>query len=154
MIEEYKFWREYYNNRWGHRIYEVSNFGNVKCNGKIFEPKIRNNGYKMIGRYFIHRVVGELFIDNPENKPEIDHIDTNKLNNRVDNLRWVTPKENRNNPISKQHMSENHRDISGTNNPNYGGLSEEHKRKCSESHKGKTPWNKGKKYSIIKNNNN
>lgn len=37
---------------------------------------------------------------------EIDHIDTNRLNNHPSNLRWVTPKENSNNPLTKQHMSE------------------------------------------------
>ena len=46
-----------------------------------------------------------MFIPNPDNKPEIDHIDTNKLNNRVDNLRWVTRKENLNNEITLKHYS-------------------------------------------------
>ena len=46
----------------------------------------------------IHRLVAELFIPNPENKTEVDHIDGNKLNNDVSNLRWVSRKENMNNP--------------------------------------------------------
>lgn len=42
----------------------------------------------------IHRVVAEAFIPNPDNKPEVDHIDGNKHNNNADNLRWVTRSEN------------------------------------------------------------
>ena len=48
----------------------------------------------------IHRIVADAFIPNPENKPCVDHIDTNRTNNNVDNLRWVTYKENANNPLS------------------------------------------------------
>lgn len=79
-------------------LYEVSNFGRVKRNGILFTPKIHR--YYYIGSYSLHRMVAELFIPNPENKSQVDHIDGNKLNNRVDNLRWTTPRENCNNPIT------------------------------------------------------
>lgn len=42
----------------------------------------------------IHRLVAIAYIDNPDNKPEVNHLDSNKANNHKDNLQWVTHKEN------------------------------------------------------------
>ena len=108
MEEEWKFWKETkYSNRYCEaRIYEVSNKGRVKINGVITEPYTDQGGYKRIGGFYVHRAVAELFIPNPENKPFVDHIDTNPSNNMFWNLRWVTYKENNNNLLTRQHMSD------------------------------------------------
>lgn len=115
------------------RIWEVSNLGRVKCNGKIVEPYM-HGGYLQISTFGIHRAVAELFIPNPDNKPQIDHIDGNTKNNKVSNLRWVTPKENSNNPVRKKRLSAS---LKGKIR------SEEHKKNLSKSLKGRTAWNKG-----------
>ena len=104
-------------------FYEISNLGRVKSLERTY--KTRNNktwhvserflkitpfnGYPAVvlsknsvcRRYTIHRLIAEAFIPNPENKPFIDHINTNTMDYRLSNLRWVTAKENSNNPITR-----------------------------------------------------
>lgn len=82
--------------------YEVSSFGRIKNTKRGTIRKLNNNskkGYYLINlpnkTYAVHRLVAMVFIENLENKSQVNHIDGNKLNNNVNNLEWVTDKENR-----------------------------------------------------------
>ena len=134
MKEEWKIYKETKNSRWGSRVYEISNLGRVKLNGEIVQPHM-NCGYLGIANFGIHRAVAELFVPNPENKPFVDHINTDRLDNRAENLRWVTSKENSNNPLTRKHNSEAQKGKPSNSKGKH--LSKETKRKMSEAHKGK-----------------
>lgn len=83
-------------------IVEVSRNGEVfvKETGKILTPKNNGNGYLRIyipnikKRFLLHRLVATAYIPNPDNKPQVNHIDGNKHNNSVSNLEWCTGPEN------------------------------------------------------------
>jgi hypothetical protein len=89
--------------------YQISNYGKVKSlkRGRkkktIFKkPTIKQNGYYILALYknnnqkifYLHRLIGIMFIPNPENKKWMNHKDGNKLNNSIANLEWCSPSEN------------------------------------------------------------
>jgi hypothetical protein len=68
---------------------------------KYLTPSLTHYGYETFTmnkiHYYVHKLLGQAFIPNPDNKPFIDHIDRNKSNNDMSNLRWATKSENNRN---------------------------------------------------------
>lgn len=85
-------------------LYEVSNLGRVRRNGKILKPTKGRDGYLRVDLRkngtrrdsLVHRLVAQTFIPNPSNFPCINHKDEDKTNNCLDNLEWCDHKYNNN----------------------------------------------------------
>lgn len=93
-------------------LYQISNFGRVKsfrkstkysCQSEfILKPSVANTGYAQVclyangtrKKFLVHRLVAGAFIPNPDNLPQINHKDENRLNNHISNLEWCTPEYN------------------------------------------------------------
>lgn len=124
--------------------YSVSDTGEVRNDKTSKKLRLINrNGYKAVHLYnnglrvtkSVHRLVAEAFIPNPDNKPQVNHIDGNKQNNNVNNLEWVTVQENNLHAYRVLNSSEARNKISLSKVGKK--RSEDTKRKISETKKGK-----------------
>lgn len=114
--------KEWKNIKGYEKSYKVSNYGEVKSKRRVvyamidgemqpsyvtkevlMNPFDNGNGYLVVSlndergnrkNFYVHRLVADAFIPNPENLPQVDHIDYDRKNNKVTNLRWVTVSEN------------------------------------------------------------
>ena len=96
-IDSIEGFEEYHN-------YEVSNHGRFRncTTGKILKPRVLKSGYLLVGLrlngvskdFYLHRLVALAFIPNPNNLADVDHINSDKTNNAIDNLQWLSHENN------------------------------------------------------------
>ena len=109
-VQQAEVWKQYLDTQ-----YEVSNLGNVRNKNTkvVLSQEDTGNGYLCVGLQMdkgvykktrVHRMVAMAFLEfqRTEERNEVDHINGNKSDNSVDNLRWCTHKENMNNPVTRR----------------------------------------------------
>ena len=109
-VQQTEVWKQYLDTQ-----YEVSNLGNVRNKNTkvVLSQEDTGNGYLCVGLQMdkgvykktrVHRMVAMAFLEfqRTEERNEVDHINGNKSDNSVDNLRWCTHKENMNNPVTRR----------------------------------------------------
>ena len=109
-VQQAEVWKQYLDTQ-----YEVSNLGNVRNKNTkvVLSQEDTGNGYMCVGLQMdkgvykktrVHRMVAMAFLEfqRTEERNEVDHINGNKSDNSVDNLRWCTHKENMNNPVTRR----------------------------------------------------
>ena len=109
-VQQAEVWKQYLDTQ-----YEVSNLGNVRNKNTkvVLSQEDTGNGYLCVGLQIdkgvykktrVHRMVAMTFLEfqRTEERNEVDHINGNKSDNSVDNLRWCTHKENMNNPVTRR----------------------------------------------------
>lgn len=111
-------------------VYEVSDAGEVRCINqpdKYRKVSTSRTGYQFVRLYtpererknkFVHRLVADAFIPNPDQKTQVNHKDGNKSNNRVDNLEWVTPAENIKHAFASLGRTSPQKGVTGKQNKN------------------------------------
>ena len=98
-------------------LYAITSCGKVwSYKSQMFLTPREHNGYQRIALYkdgvakdfLIHRLVAEAYIPNPENKPQVNHLDEIKTHNYISNLEWATAKENLNYGTRSKRLGKNH----------------------------------------------
>lgn len=116
-------------------LYQVSNYGRVKSltqwsvSGRsyvpaevILSPTDNGNGYQIVGlsrgthrkNHYVHRLVAEAFVENPKGLNYVNHLDYDKRNNRSDNLKWCTQRENVLYSVERMRKPRKHHKLSST----------------------------------------